>query len=144
MTETSIGQFFERYAQLFNQGLSGEVDLAAVAACYAAEFIAASPAGVSTGRNDAGLRQVMQEGYVRYRALGTKQMRIRRVAITPLDDLHCVAHVAWTAAYAQEAQPDLEIEFTVHYLMQELNAGPQIFGWVSGDEQQLLREHGIV
>jgi hypothetical protein len=35
------------------------------------------------------------------------------------------------------------IDFDVHYLVQQLNAEPKVFGWISGDEQALLREHGI-
>jgi hypothetical protein len=29
-------------------------------------------------------------------------------------------------------------------LMQQLDGEPKIFGWVSGDEQALLRQHGIL
>ena len=32
----------------------------------------------------------------------------------------------------------------VHYLVQMLNRDPKVFGWISGDEQALLRKHGIV
>jgi len=35
------------------------------------------------------------------------------------------------------------IDFDVHYLVQKLDGDPKIFGWVSGDEQALLRKHGI-
>jgi hypothetical protein len=53
--------------------------------------------------------------------------------------------VAWTATYARPSQPDVAIDFEVHYLVQQLDgAPPQVFGWVSGDEQALLRQHGIV
>jgi hypothetical protein len=39
---------------------------------------------------------------------------------------------------------DVTIDFDVHYLVQKLDAEPKIFGWVSGDEQALLRKYGIV
>ena len=51
-----------------------------VAALCASEFIAASPAGVVTGKNDEQLKQVMAQAYSRYRAIGTKGMRIRACA----------------------------------------------------------------
>jgi hypothetical protein len=35
------------------------------------------------------------------------------------------------------------IDFDVHYLVQQLDAEPKVFGWISEDEQALLREHGI-
>lgn len=54
--ETSVRTLFERYERVFEAALRGEVDMDDVAALYASEFIAASPAGVMTGKNDAGLR----------------------------------------------------------------------------------------
>jgi hypothetical protein len=71
-------------------------------------------------------------------------MRIRDVRLSPMDEHHCVAHVAWTATYARKGQPDLAIDFGVHYLVQKLEGEPKVFGWVSGDEQALLKQHGIV
>jgi hypothetical protein len=59
MMETSVRQFFVRCASFFNQSLGGEMDMDEVAALYASEFIAASPAGVTTGKNDDQLKQVM-------------------------------------------------------------------------------------
>ena len=142
--EGRVRALFERYERLFNRALGGEADMDEVASLYAAEFIAASPAGVMTGKNDAQLRQVMAQGYARYRAIGTKEMRIRDVAVSPIDGHHCVAHVAWTATYARQGQEDVAIDFEVHYLVQELEGEPKVFGWVSGDEQAMLRKHGIL
>ena len=140
----TIQAFFERYERLFMQALRGEANMDEVAAMYASDFIAASPAGVMTGKNDDRLRQVMAQGYARYRAIGTKAMRLRNVRFSPMDAHHGVAHVAWTALYARQGRPDVSIDFEVHYLMQMLEgAQPQVFGWVSGDEQALLKQHGI-
>ncbi len=115
-----------------------------VASLYAAEFVAASSAGIMTGKNDEHLKQMMAQGYAHYRAIGTKEMRLRRLRISPMDELHCVAHVAWTATYARPDLPDVTIDFEVHYLVQQLGTEAKVFGWVTGDEQALLREHGIV
>jgi hypothetical protein len=141
--ETSVRTLFERYERVFNAALHGDVDMDDVAALYAAEFVAASPAGVMTGKNDEQLKQVMAQGYARYRTIGTKEMRIRGLRISPMDEHHCIAHVAWRATYAREDQPDVTIDFDVHYLVQQLDAEPKVFGWVSGDEQALLKEHGL-
>jgi hypothetical protein len=144
MMETSVRKFFDRYESLFNRSLDGHTEMSEVAALYASAFIAASPAGVMTGKNDDQLKQVMAQGYARYRAIGTKRMRIRDVRLSPLDDHHCVAHVAWTATYARKDQPDVAVDFEVHYFVQKLDGEPKVFGWVSGDEQALLRKHGII
>jgi hypothetical protein len=142
--ETSVRKLFERYERVFEASLRGDVDMDDVAALYAPEFITASPAGVMTGKNDQQLKQVMAQGYARYRAIGTKAMRMRGLRISPMDEHHCVAHVAWTATYARTDQADVTIDFDVHYLIQQLDADPKVFGWISGDEQALLKEHGII
>jgi hypothetical protein len=142
--EKSVRTLFARYERVFNTALHGDADMDEVAALYAPEFIAASPAGIMTGKNDAQLKQAMAQGYARYRAIGTKAMRVRGLRISPMDEHHCVAHVSWRATYVRKDQPDATIDFDVHYLVQQLGAEPTVFGWVSGDEQALLREHGIV
>lgn len=144
MMQASVRKLFERYESVFNRSLGGDMDMEAVAALYASEFIAASPAGVMAGKNDDRLKQVMAQGYARYRAMGTKEMRIRTVRLSPMDDHHCVAHVAWTATYARKDRPDAAIDFDVHYFVQKLDEEPKVFGWVSGDEQALLRKHDII
>lgn len=144
MMEARIRKLFERYEDFFKRSLDGHIDMDEVAALYASEFIAASPAGVTTGKNDDQFRQVMTQGYEHYRAIGTKDMRIRNVAVSPIDDHHCVAHVAWTATYARKDEPDVAIDFDVHYLVQERDGTPKVFGWVAGDEQALLKERGII
>ena len=142
--ESDVRTLFGRYERCFNQALGGDIDMDEIASLYASDFIAATPAGVMTGRNDDRLSQVMAEGYARYRAMGTKAMRIRAIRLSRMDDHHCVAHVAWTATYAREGQPDVAIDFDVHYLVQKLDDAPKVFGWVSGDEQALLKQHGVI
>lgn len=142
--EASVRELFERYESVFNRSLGGDSDMDEAAALYASEFIAASPAGVVTGKNDDRLKEVMAQGYARYRGMGMKEMRLRNVRLSPVDDHHCVAHVAWKAIYARKDQPDAAIDFEVHYLVQKLDGESKVFGWVSGDEQALLRERGIV
>jgi len=142
--ETSVRKLFERYESCFKQSLGGDMDINKVAALYATEFIAASSAGVMAGKNDDQLERILAQGYARYRAIGTKEMRIRSVRLSSIDDHHCVAHVAWTATYSREKRPDVAIDFDVHYFVQKLNGEPKVFGWVTGDEQALLRKHGII
>lgn len=141
--EANIGKLFDRYERFFARSLAGELDMGEVASLYASDFIAASPAGVMSGKNDERLRKVMAEGYAHYRAIGTKEMRIRHVTVSPIDDSHCMAHVAWTATYARRGKADVALEFDVHYLVQERDGESKIFGWISGDEGAMLRKHGI-
>jgi hypothetical protein len=142
--EQEVRQLFERYEEVFKGGLRGELEPQAAAQLYASECIAASPAGVSTAKNDAQLLEVMAQGYERYRSSGMKNMRMRELRIAPIDGQHCLAHVAWTATYARKQQPDVDIDFEVHYFIQKLKAEAKVFGWVAGDEQAVLKKHGII
>ena len=142
--EQAVRQLFERYAGFFARSLAGAPDPEAAAALYAPEFIGATPAGVVTGKNDADFLRAMQAGYDHYRSIGTKEMRIRHLHITRVDDWHCIAHVAWTAVYARDDLPRTEVDFEVHYLVQVLDGVAKVFGWMSGDEQALLKERGVV
>jgi hypothetical protein len=142
--ETAVRKLFEQYESFFRQSLDGDLDMDKGRSLYASEFIAASPAGVMTGKNDDQLEQIMARGYAHYRAIGTKAMRIRHIRLSPINEHHCVAHVSWTATYALKDQKDTAIDFDVHYLVQNLDGDAKVFGWVSGDEQALLKQHGIV
>ncbi|SFX96999.1 hypothetical protein SAMN04244548_02370 [Paracoccus pantotrophus] len=142
--ENDVRKLFVRYERIFNRALYGEVDRQELASLYSSEFIGAGPAGVRTGKNDEQFKEDMEQGYDHYRATGAKEMRIRSIRLSAIDELHCMAHVAWTATYTREDRPDVAIDFDVHYLVQMLNGDPRVFGWISGDEQALLKGHGIV
>ena len=142
--EKYVNELFERYQEFFRKALMNKVDMEQVASSYASAFIAASPAGVSVGQNDEQLKQTMQLGFEYYRQIGTKDMRLRNVRIAPIDERHCLAHVAWTATYERANDSDVSIDFEVHYFVQQLKGTPKIFGWVSGDEQAVLKQHGII
>jgi hypothetical protein len=144
MTKDTLEKFFQRYESFFMQSLSGEIDGNEIAELYAPEFIAASPLGVLTGKNDVDFQQALSEGYEQYRRIGTKGMRVRTVEMSRIDEFHCVANVAWTASYEVPNKQQVDIDFDVHYLMQELNGKLRIFGWVSGNEQELLKQYGVV
>ncbi len=141
--EAAVRKLFERYEHLFRQGLAGKADMGEVASLYASDVIAASPSGVMSGKNDDELKRMMAKGYERYRAIGTKDMMLRHVHLSSIDESHCVAHVAWRATYVRGSQPDTKIDFDVHYLVQVLDGEAKVFGWVSGDEQAVLKQHGI-
>lgn len=141
--EDKVRNLFQRYERFFNRALHGQADMEELASLYSSEFIGAAPAGVRTGKNDDHFKRVMAQGYDHYRAIGAREMRIRNIGVSPMDLLHYVVHVAWTGTYSRKDQPDLAIDFDVHYLVQTLNGEPRVFGWISGDEQALLKQHGL-
>lgn len=141
--ETHVRQLFDRYERFFVKALRGDVDLDEASSFYAQAFVAATPAGVMSGTNGDELKRAIDQGYAYYRTIGTREMRIRDIRITPIDEHHCVTHVAWTAVYERKDRSDVSIDFDVHYLVQKLGKEPLIFGWISGDEQAVLKKHGI-
>lgn len=71
-------------------------------------------------------------------------MRVRSLRVSTIDALHGMAHVEWSATYLRKDGTNVTIDFAVHYLVQMQDGAPKVFGWISGDEQALLRQHGIV
>ena len=143
MDEAEVAAFFDRYAASMNRALEGKDDVDAAAGFYAQSYIAASPEGLMTGGNDEGLKTALAQGYRHYRDSGAREMRVERVDVTPLGDDHCVAHVAWCAIYERMDESTEALEFTVHYFVRREDGGLKVFGWVAGDEQAPLREHGL-
>ncbi|MDK1490354.1 nuclear transport factor 2 family protein [Sinorhizobium sp. 7-81] len=142
--EETLRRFFARYETMANRVLADEMDVGETTFAFASEFIAASPAGVLAGKNDDSLKVSMAQGYARYRAIGTKALKIRKTTITPIDNQHFLVRIDWRSTYDMKSRPDVTIDFEVHYLVQVRNDEPKIFGWISGDEEAVLKEHGIV
>ena len=138
----AVKELFERYARNFNAALTAEPDLEAIAGLYAETFIAASPAGIMSGRNDDELRKVMAGGFARYRQMGTKKMEVSDLRVTPIDELHGLAHVDWHATYEVDGARKV-IDFTNVYLVRIEGTKGKVFGWITGDEDAELRKHGI-
>lgn len=141
--EDKIKLFFANYEKQFNESLEGQVDLEAIAKSYTEEFIAANPNGVKTGENNEQLKEVMNKGYEYYRLIGTKKMKCLNINIIPLDEKHAVAHTHWKAFYLKDER-EIVIPFMSNYLIQFREGQPKIFGWVTGDENQVLKENGVI
>lgn len=141
--KAKIEAFFKTYENQFNKALEGKPDLEMIAEFYSEEFIAANPHGVKTGKNNNEFKEVMDKGYKYYRSIGTKKMECKEVQITPLDDKHVVAHTKWNSLY-QKSEEEISITFKNSYLIQFNEDKLTIFGWVTGDESQLLKDKGII
>ena len=144
MKKEQVEKFFQKYEQFFMQSLSGNVIFDEITELYAPEFIAASPMGVMTGKNDIDFQKALSYGYEQYRKMGTIGMHICKIKVYPIDEYHSVAHVSWRASYQKSDKSRVDIDFEVHYLMQEIKGKLRVFGWISGNEQEVLRENGII
>lgn len=143
--ETRVRAFFDAYARRFNDALAGKrVDLSEVRKAFADYFVEASPAGIRGGRNGLLFRLRLPLGFRFYRRIGTTAMRIARIEVTPLDDLHLMARVYWDSRYTRKDGSAAQIEFDNVYFVQMQHGEPRIFACVTGDEARLLKQHGLV
>lgn len=141
--QREIINLFNSYEEQFNQALEKKMDWETMQSFYAEEFIGANPQGVKTGQNNAELKEAMIAGFEYYRSIGTKKMVFKNVETTLINDTHVVADVEWLAIYSKDRE-DIEIPFKNNYFIQLRENQPVIFGWVTGDEMQLLKEFNII
>jgi len=129
----------------FNAALHGSGDLSAVRAAFAPAFIGAGPTQVECSRNDEAFGAALESGYEFYRSIGTRRMTLRGVEVTAIDPAHRMARVRYSSEYERKSDGEtVNIDFEVVYLLQISDGRPLIFGFVSGDEQAVLRQHGLV
>jgi hypothetical protein len=140
INEQQIRQFFIAYESRFNASLTGTVDVEGTIQAFSDSFIEASPVGIQCGKNDARFKEMIPKGYEFYRSIGTTAMKITSMDITGLDDFHAMIKVFWQAFYNKK----VTIDFTVIYFVQVLNNQIKIFAYITGDEQKVLRERGLV
>jgi hypothetical protein len=141
-----IETFFDAYAERFNKALGANPtdDVEGTINAFADCFIEASPLGVSCGQNDDNFRAQIPKGNAFYRGIGTQSMKIHALNITPLDDYHVQAKVHWQADYKKKDGSKDTIDFDVIYFLQVLEGTPKVFAYITGDEQKVYKEKGII
>lgn len=143
ISKSDVEQFFQRYAMAFKQGLEGSLDIEALRSLYSTQFIAAGPQGVMTGDNDDAFGEHMSKGYEQYRQIGTKAMTVTAVEVHPIDKTHCLAHVSWNTEFEKDGK-HIDVPFTNTYLLEQNDGKVMAFGWITGDEAQLLKDNGLM
>lgn len=144
ITKKDVESFFAKYEAGFNAALGGHVDLKAIKALYSDQFIAASPRGVRAGTNDGSFDAAMSKGYQRYRDLGTKSMKVESIETHEVDDCHLMARVRWQSVYEKPGTGAIHIPFDVNYLLEHRENEIKVFAWITGDEEALLKAHGVM
>lgn len=140
-----INRFFDEYAARFNKALKGEApDVEGTVNSFAPCFVEASPAGIICSKNDDRFKDAIPKGYEYYRSIGTVSMKIGSKAITELDEYHAMVKVHWQTLYQKKEGNREEIGFDVHYFVQVMHDAVKIFSYITGDEQKLLQEKGLV
>ena len=139
-----LDDFFRSYERRFNDFLSGKkLDAEGTVKSFAKFFVEASPLGVNGRGNDEDFRQAIEKGYAFYKSIGTRSMTIAGNDITLLDDYHAMARIHWRSVYDKNNR-EIVIEFDVLYLVQTINNESKIFAYITGDEQKVLKENGLI
>ena len=139
----NIEEFFSNYEQNFNSALGGAEIEEHIKQSFASCFVESSPTGVVCGQNDKKFVENIKKGLEMYRTIGTTGMSITSKDISIIDDLHASAKIYWRYAYEKDGTPGF-IDFHVVYLLNFVDGTPKIFGYISGDEQRALKEHGLI
>jgi hypothetical protein len=140
-----IENFFNRYEARINDALSGaEPDIDETVNSFASEFIEASPAGVISAKNDKKFRKAISHGWNFYKEVGIRTMDILSLQITILDNLHAIVKVHWSSSFVRKNKTNGDIAFDVFYLLQKTGDDLRIFAYITGDEQQALKDEGLV
>jgi len=143
-TSESIRNFFSAYEARFNDAIHGKEDIDGTVNSFETCFLEASPGGINCGKNDESFREVIPKGNSYYRSIGTKSMRISNLDIQKLDDLHFMAKVHWDSSYERKDKTIINIEFDVIYFLRAKNIEWKIFLYITGDEQKVLKENGLI
>lgn len=142
----TLNEFFDAYESRMNKaiGQNPVIDIDATVDAFADYFVESSPVGVSGGKNDNEFRKLVPQGFEFYRTVGTQSMTTRSRTLSQIDELHWMVHQAWRAIYLKRDKTQDVIDFDVFYFVTVAGETPKIFAFITGDEQRVMREHGLI
>jgi hypothetical protein len=140
-----VENFFSQYESRFNAALAGgEPDIDGVVNSFAENFVEASPVGIIAGQNNKKFRKMIAQGWEFYQKIGIRAMTILSQEVTVLDTLHAIAKIHWNSSFVRPDKSAGDIEFDVFYLVQKKEDDLKIFSYITGDEQQALKDQGLI
>src|SRR5690606_31572440 len=129
----------------FNNAIKSEVvDIEGTAKSFSNCFIAANPLGVNCGSNNEEFKTAMLQGYSFYKNIGVTAMDIVSLETTILDNFHEMTKVIWRCNYTKNDNSKGSIEFENIYFTQTKENEHRIFAYITGDEQAVLKENGLI
>ena len=144
---TDLKSFFEVYAKRSNDALKSppREDVDGVVASFAPFLVESSPRGVMGGANNAEFKKLIAQGFAKYREVGGKVMRVKGVKVTELDDANAMATVDWEFDYERKKDGKHgTVGFTNRYFLNVAGDAPKIFAYITPDEQQAMKDHGLI
>jgi hypothetical protein len=145
--QLTIEAFFDDYARRSTDALKHPPveDIDGVVRSFAPFFVESSPRGVVGGENGDDFRQRIPEGFANYRKVGGKAMRITGIAVTEIDDVNVMATVDWAFDYVRPSDSKAgSVSFTNRYFLSLAGGKPKIFAYITPDEEQAMKDHGLM
>jgi hypothetical protein len=142
-----IESFFAAYAKRSNDALRSPPieDVDGVVGAFAPFFVEASPKGVMGGANGDEFRQMVPQGFAKYRAVGGKAMRVTRVKTTELDDFNAFARGDWEFDYVRKSDGRSgTVVFQNIYFLNFADGTPKVFAYITPDEERAMKDHGLI
>lgn len=145
--DSDVKRFFEAYAKRSNDALQNPPieDVDGTVASFAPYLVESSPQGVMGGANDAEFRKLIGQGFAKYREVGGTAMRVAGVKVTELDAANVMATVDWEFDYNRRSDGKSgTVGFTNRYFLNLAGDAPKIFAFITPDEQQAMKDHGLI
>lgn len=142
-----VEAFFVHYSRRSNEALQTppREDIDGLVASFAPYFVGASPRGVLGGANDKAFRKLVPQGFARYREVGGTALTVTRIKVTELDDYNAMARVDWDFAYRRPRDGRRgNILFQNLYFLNFATGEPKIFAYITPDEDQAMKDHGLI
>ena len=143
----TVEAFFEAYAERSTNALKDPPveDIDGVVQSFAPFFVESSPKGVMGGENGPDFRKMIPKGFANYRKAGGKAMRITEIKVTEIDDVNVMATVDWAFDYERPKDGKSgTVTFTNRYFVSTTGGKPKIFAYITPDEEQAMKDHGLV
>lgn len=144
--EAKARALFGDYSRRSNAALHApeRADFDALAGAFADHFVGASPAGVMGGGKDASFPEILRRGFEAYRASGGTRFEIVNLEVEMLDDCNAMIRADWEFDYVRprDGAPGT-IAFRNIYFVNFAGGEPKIFAWITPDEAQAMKDHGL-
>ena len=144
--EAKAKALFQDYSRRSNAALRdpADADIDALADAFAGHFVGANPKGVMGGAKDESFPATLRRGFEAYRAMGGTRFEIVGLETEALDDFHVMVRADWEFDYARPRDGATgTIAFRNIYFVNFAGGEPKIFAWITPDEAQAMKDHGL-
>lgn len=137
---------FADYSRRSNDALRdpASADFSALADLFADHFIGANPQGVMGAVKDHSFPGILRQGFDNYRAMGGTRFEIVALETEALDAFNIMVRADWEFDYCRPGDGAIgTIAFRNIYLVNCAGGKAKIFAWITPDEAQAMKDHGL-